>query len=67
MKKWIIPIVGMVIIGSVLIFAAAKGIDGTLLATGCSLIAAIATGGTIKVWGSLKAKGIDLKIGQEKK
>ena len=65
MKLLILPLAGILAIVGLECLALAKGINGGLMALAFAGIGAIATGGGIKLYGTLKAKGFNLKIGKE--
>lgn len=65
MRKWLIPIVAICAIVLLETIAMLNGINGNLAALAFTAIGSIATGGTIKIWGHLKGKGIDLQVGNK--
>ncbi|MBA7570234.1 hypothetical protein ES708_11982 [subsurface metagenome] len=67
MKIWLIPIIAILAIAGLELFAMARGIDGAAAALAFAAIGSIATGGIIKIWGKLKAKGFHAHIGGEQK
>ncbi len=48
----IIPVVGILAIAAVLMFALSLGFDGQMTALGIGGIGAVATGGSMKAWNS---------------
>lgn len=62
MKRLIIPLVALALVGGLELLALSKGIDGSCLAAAFALIGAIATGGTMKLLQHLKEVDFELKL-----
>lgn len=56
MKTWLIPVVGILVLGGLEALALSKGINGQLFSVACGAIGVIAGGGTVKAFTSLRSR-----------
>lgn len=61
-KLLTLPVLAIVVITLLELFALSRGIDGIALTVSCSLISSVATGGVMRLKASLKNKDLEINF-----